>query len=109
MRLSRTRAEAILRPGAGTSDPHQYVDYLENQADADNKAKQCGVYVDIGDDGAPLVPHEIDRPGLAAEIWGAAGTVKSMLADRLIVGDRDPGLDYIEGLIAPILERDSSG
>lgn len=56
-------------------------------------------------DGAPLVPHEIERPGLADDIWVAADTVQSMLVDRMIVGDRDPRFDAIEALIAPILER----
>jgi len=108
LRLFRSRAEVDLRPGTGASDPRQYVDYLESLADADNKAKQRGFYVDIGEDGAPLVPHEIDRPGLADDIWGAADAVKSMIVDRMIVGDRDPRLDSIEALIAPILERDGS-
>ena len=108
LRLFRSRAEVDLRPGTGASDPRQYVDYLESWADADNKAKQRGFYVDIGEDGALLVPHEIDRPGLADDIWGAADAVKSMLVDRMIVGDRDPRLDSIEALIAPILERDGS-
>ena len=108
LRLFRSRAEVDLRPGTGASDPRQYVDYLESWADADNKAKQRGFYVDIGEDGALLVPHEIDRSGLADDIWGAADAVKSMIVDRMIVGDRDPRLDSIEALIAPILERDGS-
>ena len=106
LRLSRSRAEVELWPGTGASDPRQYVDYLESLADADNKAKQRGFYVDIDEDGALLVPHEIDRPGLADDIWGAADAVKSMLVDRMIVGDRDARLDSVEALIAPILERD---
>jgi AbiV family abortive infection protein len=105
LRLFRSRVEVDLRPGTGASDPRQYVDYLESWADADNKAKQRGFYVDMGEDGALLVPHEIDRPGLADDIWGAADAVKSMLVDRMMGGDRDPRLVSIEALIAPILER----
>jgi AbiV family abortive infection protein len=108
LRLFRSRAEVDLRPGTGASDPRQYVEYLENLADADNKAKQRGFYVDLDEDGAPLVPHQIERPDLADEIWGVADAVKSMLVDRMIVGDRDPRLDSIEALVAPILERDDS-
>lgn len=108
LRLFRSRAEVDLRPGTGARDPRQYVDYLENLADADNKAKQRGFYVDLDEDGAPLVPHEIERPDLADEIWGAADALKSMLLDRMIVGDRDPRLDAIGTLIAPILERHDS-
>lgn len=105
LRLFRSRAEVDLRPGTGTSDPRQYVEYLNRCAVADNKAKQRGFYVDLGEDGALLVPHEIDRPGLADEIWGVADAVKSMLEDRVIVGDHDPRLYSLEALIAPILER----
>lgn len=107
LRLSRSRAEVDLRPGTGASDPRQYVDHLENLADADNKAKQRRFYVDLVEDGAPLVPHEIERPDLADEIWGAADAVKSTLLDRVIVGDRDPRLESVGALIAPILERDN--
>lgn len=107
LRLFRSRAEVDLRPGNGASNPGQYVDYLENLADADNKAKQRGFYVDVADGGVLLVPHEIDRPRLADDIWGAAYTVKSMLVDRALVGDSDPRLDSIEALIAPVLERDN--
>jgi AbiV family abortive infection protein len=105
LRLFRSRVEVDLRPGTGASDPRQYVDYLESWADADNKAKQRGFYVDIGEHGALLVPHEMDRPGLADDIWGAADAVKSMLVDQALGGDHDPRLDSIDGLIAPILER----
>jgi len=105
LRFLRNRAEVDLRPGTGASNPDQYVDYLESLAEADNRAKQRGFYVDIGEDGSLLVPHEIDRPGLAEEIWCAAFVVHSMLEDRALVGDRDRRLDSIEGLIAPILAK----
>lgn len=108
LRLFRSRAEVDLRPGTDASDPHQYVDYLESLADADNQAKQRGFYVDMAEDGALLVPHEIDRSCLADDIWRAADAVKSTLVDGMIIGDRDPRLDSIEALMAPILERDDS-
>lgn len=108
LRLFRSRTEVDLRPGTGASDPRRYVDYLENLADADNKAKQRGFYVDIGEAGALLVPHEIDRPGLADDIWGAADAVKSILVDWMLAGDHDARLESIDALIAPILERDAS-
>lgn len=104
LRLSRSGAEVTLRPGSGASDPRRYVDYLERMADADNSAKKRGFYVDIGEGGELLVPHEIDRPGLAEEIWGAADTVESMLVDRQLGGDRDPRIQQIQGRVAPILE-----
>lgn len=109
LRLFRNRAEVDLRPGINVSDPGQYVEYLQRLALADNMAKQRGFYVDLDEDGALLVPHEIDRPGLVDEIWCAADAVKSMLVTRLIVGDRDPRLGSIEALIVPILERDTEG
>lgn len=105
LRLFRGRAEVDLRPGSGASDPGQYVEYLENLAEADNKAKQRGFYVDIGEDGSLFVPHEIDRPRLADDIWCAADTVKSMLVDRELMGDDDPRLESIKALIAPILTK----
>lgn len=105
LRLFRDRAEVDLWPGTGASDPGQYAEYLQNLAEADNKAKQRGFYVDIGEDGSLLVPHEIDRPRLADEIWCAADTVKCMLVDRALMGDSDPRLDSIGALIAPILEK----
>ena len=105
LRLFRGRAEVDLRPGTGASEPSQYVEYLDNLAEASNKAKQRGFYVDLGADGALLVPHEVDRPRLADDIWGAAETVKSMLEERALMGDDDRRLDAIETLIAPILER----
>lgn len=105
LRLLRGRAEVDLRPGTGASDTSQYVEYLENLAEADNKAKQRGFYVDMGEDGSLLVPHEIDRPHLADDIWCAADTVKSMLVDRALMGDSDPRLESIEALVAHILAR----
>lgn len=105
LRFFRNRAEADLRPGTGASNPDQYVDYLESLADADNRAKQRGFYVDIGEDGSLLVPHEMDRSGLAEEIWCAAFVVHSMIEDRAFMGDRDPRLDSIEELIKPILAK----
>jgi AbiV family abortive infection protein len=97
LRLFRGRAEVDLLPGTGASDPGQYVDYLQNLADANNKAKQRGFYVDISEDGSLLVPHEIDRPRLADDIWCAADAVKSMLLDRALMGDSDPRLDSTRG------------
>lgn len=108
LRLFRSHAEVHLRPGVSVSDPRQYADYLVSQADGCNKAKQRGFYVDMGEDGALLVPREIDLSGVADEIWGAADTVQSMLLDRSLMGDLDPRLDSIEALIAPILERGPS-
>lgn len=108
LRLFRSGAEVELRPGTCAIGSRQYVEYLENSADADNRAKQRGFYVDLDEDGAPLVPDEIERPNLADEIWGAADAVKSMLVDWMIVGDRDPRLESIEALVAPILERADS-
>lgn len=105
LRFFRNRAEVDLRPGTGASNPDQYVDYLESLADADNKAKQRGFYVDIGEDGSLLVPHEIDWPHLADEIWSAADTVRCMLVDRKLMGDCDPRLDSIDALIAPALAK----
>lgn len=105
LRLFRGRAEVDLRPGSGASDPGQYVEYLEHLAEADNKAKQRGFYVDIGEDGSLLVPHEIDRPRLADDIWGAAYAVKYMLVDREMMGDDDPRLESIKALIAPIVSK----
>ncbi len=105
LRLFRGRAEVDLRPSSGASDSSQYVEYLASLAEADNKAKQRGLYVDIGEDGSLLVPHEIDRPRLADDIWGAADTVQSMIELRALMGDNDRRLDSIEALIAPILER----
>lgn len=103
LRFFRNRAEVDLRPGTGASSSERYVEYLERLADADNRAKQRGFYVDISEDGSLLVPHEIDRPGLAEEIWCAGFVVHSMLEDRAFAGDCHPRLDSIEKLIAPIL------
>lgn len=105
LRLFQDHAEVVLRPGSGATDSGQYIEYLENLADADNKAKQRGFYVDIGKDGSLLAPHEIDRPRLADEISCAADAVKSMLLDRALMGDRDPRLDFIQALLAPILVK----
>lgn len=106
LRLVRGGAEADIQPGFDASDPQDYVEYLERVAIAGNTVKQRGFYVDVGEDGGLLVPHETESADLADEIWCAADTVKSMLVDRQIVGDRDPRLDAIGALMAPILERD---
>lgn len=94
-----------LRPGPGASDPDQYVAYLESLADADNLAKQRGFYVDIGEDGSLLIPHEIDRPRLAEEIWCAAETVRFMLVERELMGEADPRLDSQRRKSRPFLRR----
>lgn len=88
----------VLDPFHVVARPHRNWKSVDNVS-----SKKAG----LGEGGDLLVPHEIDRPGLAEDIWVAADAVKSMLMDGVIVGDCDPWLDSVEALIAPILERDS--
>lgn len=89
-------------------DPDFWATYLESLASEDNEAKKRGFYVDALPGGMFVVPHELDRPLLRAQIWEAADMVMWCLSDdrffASIASRRPlPATSEIEALLEPVL------
>lgn len=61
--------------------PEWLADHLAGIAQEDNLAKKRGFYVDFDEDGSFTVPHEIERPDLRYQIWGAADMIRWFLTE----------------------------
>ena len=93
--------------------PEWLAAHLLGIAQEDNEAKKKGFYVDLKDDGSFTVPHEIDRPDLRGQIWGAADMVQWCLDEdaflaRLAGRPRLPTRE-IEDRLAAVLARGPDG
>lgn len=89
--------------------PEVLIGYIKGAAHEDNEAKQKGFYVDLQEDGTFTVPHEVDRPFLRSQIWGAADMIEwSIAEDHLfasVTGQRPPSTEEVAARIRAVWER----